>query len=360
MLYDTVGLSKYHCWAWNRIYVKSNGRVPCWCDSGEPHTILKYDYLKNDFVIDILNSPQMRDMRLTIMQSNSLYIPECASCCCLLTQGEPKNKRYKDSPIEMTATNKSLKALRDLNRVSLQRRSWPHGSIDTIQEMQIEPSFPCNLRCVGCLHGILSDPLSTEEMPFIMPYQMFTNIIDSINDHAVRLQRIAFVGRGEPTLNKRFGDIVSYARANIPDVIMGMDTNSTQQFKDDYLQLSWINCSIDGSEKEAYDTYRRKGDFHAALSFMAQAATAKKRLQRSCKIRWKYILFNTTEDIALLDKAQKIALELDIDELNFIITDHAASDGSVLPPQVMNNIQIVNNYIINHQIFPRTLVSRAT
>ncbi len=358
MALDTAKQHSMHCWAWNRVYVKSNGRIPCWCDTGEPHTIIKPDYTKDDFVLDVVNSEQLRQMRLTINQNNKTFIPECNSCCCLLTQGDKKHKRYADSIADLTVTNKSVRALKEMQIVAI-RRKWPFGSIDRISEMQVEPSFACNLRCPGCLQGTHPNPLETEEKPYIMPYDIFTKIIDSIVNHAVKLERIAFVGRGEPTLNKNLPNIISYARANIPNLIMSMDTNSTHTFKEEYLSLNWMNCSIDGSTKESYDTYRYNGDFNSAIEFMTAAATTKALLKRSCKIRWKYILFNTTEHPSLLNKAQQMALDIGIDELNFVITATGSQDRSVTPARQMNSLNAIQAYIANNKIFPNIVVSRS-
>lgn len=350
--------AQYYCWAWNRVYVKSNGRVPCWCDAGEPHTIIKADFDKDDFIYDVVNSAQMREMRLKILTENELYIPQCDKCCCLLTQGLRKHKRYLDSPLDMEVATKASNALNIMNRVT-RLRGWPMGSIDRVSEMQVEPSFPCNLRCPGCLHGWHPDAMGSEERPFFLPLEWFEKIIDSHVANAVKLDRIAFVGRGEPTLNKSFPQMLAHARAHIPSVFMSMDSNSTHPFKDDYLTLDKINCSIDGSTKEAYDTYRRGGDFNAACNFMANATAAKRRLSSKCKIRWKYILFNTTEDFYLLNKAQQMANEIGIDELDLVITACGAADGSVTPPLIMNNLETVQHYIDTNKIFPNVVVSRS-
>ncbi len=238
-------------------------------------------------------------------------------------------------------------------------RNWPFGSIDKISELQLEPSFPCNLKCPGCLHGWHPEPLSTEEAPYLFPLSWFIKIIDSTIEHAVKLQRIAFVGRGEPTLNKDFPAMIRHARENVPGIVMSMDTNATQPFKEEYLLLDWINCSIDGSTKESYDAYRLEGDFGKTISFIAEAVESKKRLNKNCKIRWKYILFNTSESKELMDKAQEMSKELGVDELNFVITDCGSHDNSVLPAQNMNTLNKVNHYINNSRIFKETVVSHS-
>lgn len=346
------------CWAIDRVYVSANGKIHCWCNEGYNHIIVHPNLGTADFVTDVVNSPQSREMRLTILEGNKPYIPQCHKCCCYQEQGKSKNQRYKDADVGNDISVQASRAYQELKRTT-RSRGWPLGSIDRIHEIQIEPSFPCNLKCPGCLHGTHPDPMKTEVGPYILPLEWFKRIIDSIQEHAIRLERMTFVGRGEPTLNKQFPKMLEYARTNIPKLIMSMDTNSTHQFKPEYLLMDWINCSIDGSTKEAYDTYRKGGNFDSAMAFMREGVKLKKELNRSCKIRWKYILFNTTESTELLDLAQEIADDIGIDELDFVITACGAADGSVTPPKIMNTFAIVTNYINNHKIFNNTVVSRS-
>lgn len=347
---------KLHCWAWNRVYVKANGRIPCWCDSGETHTVNHSDFLKSDFITDIVNSAEMRKMRLDILESNTHYIKECKNCCCLITAGERKFKRYKDSELANDVQQQSSAAYKSLKRVN-KIRKWDLGSIDKISEIQLEPSFPCNLKCPGCIHGINPSPLSTELPPYVFPLEWFKHMLDCAKKHNVEIGRIQYCGKGEPTLNKSLPNMIKYAYDH--SIAQSMDTNSNQEFNDAYLLLDKLNCSIDGSSKEAYSTYRRKGNWDKAIKFMQAAADRKRTTGATCKIRWKYILFNTTESIDQLNSAQQLAKDIGIDELDFVITACGAFDASVLPPRAMNNMEMMRAYISNNKIFGGTMVSRS-
>lgn len=344
-----------YCWAWNRIYIKANGRIPCWCDSGEIHTINHNSFIDSDFITDIVNSVEMRKMRLSIL-SNSHYIKECNNCCCLITAGERKFKRYRDSEQANDVQQQAAAAYKMLKRVNVSR-GWEFGSIDKISEIQLEPSFPCNLRCPGCIHGINKTPLVTEKPPYLFPIEWFKHMLNCAKQHNVEIKRIQYCGKGEPTLNKELPEMIKYAHNN--SIVQSMDTNSNQDFNDAYLLLDKINCSIDGSSKESYATYRRNGNWDKAISFMRKAVARKKETNAMCKIRWKYILFNTTESIDQLNNAQQLAKDIGVDELDLVITTCGAFDSSVLPPQNMNNIETVRKYISNNKIFNSTIVSRS-
>lgn len=351
--------SKY-CWAWNRVYVKANGRVPCWCDSGEQHTITHKRFDKVDFIDEIVNSKEMREMRNDILFASDYYIKQCRTCCCMIDNQRGKHFRFSDKEQpNFEPAQKTNKAVEIIQRVH-NKRGWPIGSIDRIAEIQLEPSFPCNLKCPGCLQGYHENPLKTEIGPYVFPYDWFKMMIKSILDHHVKLDRIAFVGRGEPTLNNEYPNMISHARSEIPNIIMSMDTNSNQPFKKEYLQLNWINCSIDGSDQESYGRYRRGGTFTKAIEFMHNGADLKKTHGSKCKIRWKYILFNTNDSDEQLNKAQKLALDIGIDELDFVITHCGSHDRSITPSTRFTTLEQLNTYLRANKIFQMAFGSRAT
>lgn len=355
MLLPTLFHDKF-CWSYNRIYIKANGRVPCWCDNGETHTVVDKDFSSVDFITDIVNASEMRKMRLDILESNKQYIPECKNCSCFLTAGNRKFKRYHDSELANDVQQQAESAYKWLKNVS-KTRDWPLGSIDKISEIQLESSFPCGLKCPACIHGIHPAPLSTEKPPYFFPLAWFQHMIDCANTHNVEIKRIQYCGKGEPTLNKALPEMIKYAhKCNIAQSI---DTNANQDFDNDYLLLDRINCSIDGSSKESYGTYRRKGNWDKAVHFMRTAAEAKRQFKSDCLIRWKYILFDSTESVEQLNAAQLLAKELGIDELDFVITACGSHDLSVLPPQKMNSIDIVKSYLNDNKIFPNAVTSRS-
>lgn len=356
MLIPTV--NRLYCLAWDRVYIKSNGRIPCWCDAGEPYTILMANLQGQDFVTDVVNSPEMRAMRLKILNEQQHYNEYCQRCCFLQEIGRGRNFRHQDHVPEtkQSLSNKVFHASRLMENV-VRTRHWEYGSIDKISEIQLEPSFACNLRCPGCLHGWHPEPMKSEEKPYFFPIEWFKAMIASMVRHQVTLQKISFVGRGEPTLNKHLPEMILEAKYHDSSVTMSMDTNATQEFKDEYLVLDWINCSVDGSTDKSYKTYRHGGDFLRAIRFMRKAVYQKAVHNSGCKIIWKYILFNTTESIELMNKAQKMAGDLGIDELHFVVTAVGSHDGVITPAKNMNTMEAIYNYLHDNHIFPNVLVT---
>jgi wyosine [tRNA(Phe)-imidazoG37] synthetase (radical SAM superfamily) len=202
--------------------------------------------------------------------------------------------------------------------------------------------------------------MGTETGPYVFPLPWFHKMLESIQRHDVRLDRIAYVGRGEPTLNRQFTDMITHARRTMPNLTMSMDTNSNQPFKDEYLQLNWMNCSIDGSDQATYGPYRRGGKFEKAVSFLQDAADRKRATGSNCQVRWKYILFDVNDSDECLNRAQQIARDIGVDELDLIITHCGSFDQSVNPSRRFTTVASVNDYIQRNNIFNKTMCSRAT
>lgn len=343
-----------YCLAWDRIYVKSNGRIPCWCDAGEPFTILQTNP-QQDFVTDVVNSPQMREMRLKTLQDQQPYNTYCQNCCFFHTIGRGRNFRHKDHKPEtsQSLSRKIDAALHTLHKV-VKQRQWPLGSIDEITEIQFEPSFACNLRCPGCLHGWHPAPMQSEEKPYVMPYEHYAAILDSLQNHHIKVRKISYIGRGEPTLNKQFPQMLTLTRELFPKTLLSFDTNATQEFQSEYLLADWIHCSIDGSTEESYAGYRYGGEFLRTIRFMRTAVYHKMMSRAKCQIIWKYILFDHTAKEHLLNQAQQMALNLGIDELQFIITPVGSYDGSITPSQT--TIGAMEDYIRRNDIFHNTTI----
>ena len=346
---NDVDLPRGFCKYWDGLLIKANGRIPCGSDHGEAHTIARAD-LESDFVPDVLNSPEFRTMRIRTSLDYRAYHVHCRKCAAFKPldadfHEDQRNPRYPD----LSAHDKQ--AERELLRVQSQR-GWPLGSIDWIGNLHLEPSLPCTLRCPACLQGFDSGLLRREGPPYYFPVPVLHSILKSVRKHGVTIQRIGFGGRGEPTLNPRMPELVRVSRQACPDALIESDTNAQHPFHDDFLLLDAIFCSIDGSTQESYETYRIGGDFEKCVAFLRAAGERKRALNAKTQIVWKYILFDTTESIELLDRAQRTALELGVDVILFVITWSAGTNGKVFPARQMTTIEAVKAYWESHRIFP--------
>jgi hypothetical protein len=351
---DAGVLPRGFCKYWDGLLLKANGRIPCGSDHGESFTIVNADLATADFVPDVFNGPEFRTMRIRTALDKRAFNRHCRQCAAFRPldpdfRADNRNPHYPElSALDAQAGNEMLRVQAE--------RGWPLGSIDWIGNLHLEPSLPCTLRCPACLQGYDPGLLRREGPPFYLPIPVVDSILRSVKKHDVTIRRIGFGGRGEPMLNPRLPEIVRRFRQACPNALLESDTNAQHPFHDDFLLLDAIFCSIDGSTQESYETYRIGGRFEKCVAFMKAAVERKRALKSKTQIVWKYILFDTTEPVELLDLAQRMALELGIDLLLFVITWTAGTNGKVFPPRKMTTLETVQEYITSHRIFPQVRV----
>jgi hypothetical protein len=339
------------CKYWDAVFVKANGRIPCGSDHGEQHTLADPDLEKTDFVPAVLNGPAFRKMRISTALVNRALHEHCRRCAAFKPFDPDFDSTGRNPHFPMLSESDQDAARRLLDVQA--RRRWPLGSIDWIGNLHLEPALPCTLRCPACLQGFDPELLRREGPPYYLAPSVLQGIARSCQEHGVTVRRVGFGGRGEPTLSPHLPDLIRCSRSAWPDAILEADTNAQHPFQDAFLSLDALYCSIDGSTPESYATYRIGGSFEKSLSFLCAATERKRSLRSSCQVVWKYILFDTTESLELLDRAQCIAAELNVDALLFVITWTSGTNGRVFPPKTMTTLAEVDGYLQAHPIFPR-------
>ena len=339
------------CQYWDSIFLKASGRLPCGCDYGEKYDMADRDLEMDDFVPEVLNGPAFRQMRIRTVLENRAFIEDCRRCAFfkpLHAELDAAGRTSRSSGLT-EADQRAAYQLRDVQA----RRGWPLGSIDWIASLHLEPSLPCGLRCPGCKQGYDRDLLRREGKPFYFAPTVVENLARSCLEHDVQVRIINLAGRGEPTLSPHLPEIVRTCRQAFPNAVMEMETNAQHAFKDEFLMLSVIYCSIDGSTPESYVTYRVGGSFEKAMTFLRTASARKRELRARTRLRWKYILFDTTESEELLNRAQRMALDAGADEILFVISKMAGTNGQVFPARNLTTPQAVERYLQANPIFPR-------
>ncbi|RLE60396.1 MAG: radical SAM protein [Thermoprotei archaeon] len=91
--------------------------------------------------------------------------------------------------------------------------------------LQIEPTNKCNLNCIMCVRNTWHNEQLRD-----LDYKTYTRLIDeSVN----RLKRIALYGFGEPLVNHRFENMVSYARTILGDSVKILTVTNGTMFVED-------------------------------------------------------------------------------------------------------------------------------
>mgnify|MGYP006075678515 CR=1 FL=1 len=130
----------------------------------------------------------------------------------------------------------------------------------------IEPVSTCNLRCPFCFQ---TDKTFTKK-PYmgVMDYDLFTKTVDEANEIGVRA--ITLGSRGEPTLHKRFADMIKYISDKENIFELKINTNATfltEKVARAVLEnkVNQIVISSDHYEKEEYERLRLGSNFEKVV-----------------------------------------------------------------------------------------------
>jgi len=139
----------------------------------------------------------------------------------------------------------------------------------------IEPTTSCNLRCPECPSGLRNFTRPTGNLSM----KDFRKMIDDLSPH---LAYLTLYFQGEPFLNKHFADMVRYAKKQ--RIYVATSTNG--HFLDEETAKSVIQCgldrliiSIDGTNQETYEKYRRGGNLETVKQGIRNITDEKKRLR---------------------------------------------------------------------------------
>ena len=129
--------------------------------------------------------------------------------------------------------------------------------LETPYVLQLAVASICNFKCGYC-------PCSTPHLlkkhnvqKGVMDFSLFRKIIDDLNDFPQPIKILRLVKEGEPLLNRRFADMVRYAKSKQPYVKVDTTTNATlltPELSLDIIDagLDKIFISLQGMNAEAY------------------------------------------------------------------------------------------------------------
>ena len=102
----------------------------------------------------------------------------------------------------------------------------------------------------------------------MMSWDFYTQLVDQAADHGCHA--ITLASRGEPTLHKRFGDMLRYTQdKGILDVKINTNaTRLTEKLCHDILSanVATVTLSVDATTKETYEKIRVRGKFDQVLN----------------------------------------------------------------------------------------------
>jgi len=270
------------------IYLRANGRLPCYCGAGETITLERLP-IKNasfSFVEDYYKKGLFRHIRDKMSKGMVPFPGICDQCTYL----EPEND------IETDRNNSELE--------------WLHW----------EPSSLCMLDCQWC--SIDRRKYNKTGQNRLLPFELFKNIVTDLclNNYELKFGNIC--GVGEPTMHPKIWEMIRLTKELIGGNILLSTNGNGPCSKDIVLSgLDKIKIAVDAVNQKAYEQYRKNGSLKKAISFTRAIADDKKLLNsEGPTIIWQYILFNHNDSDEDLITYQKMAEDNGVDQLRIVYT----------------------------------------
>ena len=138
--------------------------------------------------------------------------------------------------------------------------------------VSIEPTNYCNLHCPECPSGTR---VLTRERGYIDP-EDFRKIIDQLSPE---LFWLTFYFQGEPYLHPKFHEMVRYAKSK--NIYISTSTNGHFLTEENAVQtiqsgIDRLIISLDGTDQDAYSSYRIGGSFEKVITGIKEIVKQKK------------------------------------------------------------------------------------
>ena len=176
----------------------------------------------------------------------------------------------------------------------------------------IEPTTSCNLRCPECPSGLREFTRPTG----MLDTNFFQKTIDEV---AKEISYLIFYFQGEPYLNPKFLEMVSYASAK--KIYTATSTNA--HYLDDANArktvesgLDRLIISIDGTTQETYEQYRIGGDLKKVIEGTENIIRWKKELKsKTPHVIFQFLVVKPNEH--QIKDVEVLAKQLGVDEVRF-------------------------------------------
>ncbi|MBN2790237.1 MAG: radical SAM protein [Candidatus Delongbacteria bacterium] len=173
--------------------------------------------------------------------------------------------------------------------------------------IDLVPHKVCSLNCIYCECGKTTD-LTLERKEYIKFDEVITELKDYMKNNSAP-DYITFSGSGEPTLNLKIGDIISFIKDNYPDTKVAVLTNATlfpdKKVRDELLKADLILPSFDAATELSFKRINRGNSSIDLEEYLSSLIEFRKEFKGTI---WLEILIipgynDSKEDIDLLKDA---------------------------------------------------------
>lgn len=267
------------------MYLRADGRLPCYCSAGETVTLGRLDHanLPGNIAADVFEAPGMARIRRAMAQGKAPHPGICEQCTYLDVDGE-----------------------------------LPDEAARVLEWLHFEPAYACNLDCRWCHGQARREPGGTR----MLPLATVRRLADDFAARGYTLGKGNICGVGEPTLHPEVWAMIAALKERLGGDIL-MSTNGNGPYSPAIVEcgLDKLKIAADAVSQEAYARYRAHGKLAKVLDFTARVAADKARAGADAPtLIWQYILFNYNDSDADLLRFQELAREHGVDRLRIVYT----------------------------------------
>ncbi len=178
--------------------------------------------------------------------------------------------------------------------------------------LSVEPTTACNLQCPQCPSGLRSFNRPTGNLKL-------DEFIKWIRPLQSKIWMMSFYFQGEPFIHPKICEAIRYAHS--AGIYTMSSTNA--HFLDDQQSLEIVRSgldqliiSIDGSDQDVYEQYRKGGRLEQVLKGTENLLKARQSLKaKNPWIIWQFIVFRTNEH--QMNDVRQMAKQSGVDEILF-------------------------------------------
>jgi len=177
--------------------------------------------------------------------------------------------------------------------------------------LSVEPTTVCNLQCPECPTGL--DKLNRYKGH--IKFELYKKILDELSPYLLNL---ILYFQGEPYLNNEIFKLIEYA-AKEKKVFTTTSTNghfldSESAKKTVESGLDKLIISLDGTDQETYEKYRKNGNFETVIQSVKNIVTQKKELKsKTPLVVIQFLVFKFNEHQIL--EIKELCKDLGVDKL---------------------------------------------
>ena len=127
--------------------------------------------------------------------------------------------------------------------------------LETPFELQLAVASICNFKCIFCPCSLKNEFRKKNFEKGIMDFKLYKKVIDDLDEFPEKIKILRLMREGEPLLNKKFPEMVRYAKKKQPTVRVDTTTNAsllTPELSDAIIDsgLDKIGISLQGMSAE--------------------------------------------------------------------------------------------------------------